>query len=79
MDADHRKALGIDDLMTVVHTDFKNQSRKGEDTDIDYYDVFAPDGTLIAKCEIHEAMGVYPPHNKRTIYKKYSPEGASLL
>ncbi|MBJ9675236.1 hypothetical protein [Burkholderia gladioli] len=79
MEAEHKKALGIDDTMTVVQTGSKNQSRKGQDTDITSYDVFDSGGALIATCEVHESMSIYPPHGKHTSYNKWDADGKRLI
>ncbi|MDN7684065.1 hypothetical protein [Burkholderia cenocepacia] len=78
MDAQLRKEFGLDETVNVVYTGSRNESRKGEDTDITSYDVFDVSGQLIAKCEVRESMGIYPPHKKRTVYRKYSPAGVQV-
>lgn len=73
MDEEQKKAFGIDDTMSVVFVESKNESRKGQDTDISFYDVFDASGALIAKCEIRESMGIYPPHKTHTELRKSAP------
>jgi hypothetical protein len=78
MDAEHMKEFGIEPDMKVIHTGSENTNRKGQDTDIDRYDVFDAAGKLIFKCEVHESMGIYPPHKKSTSYRKSLPEGGAV-
>ena len=66
------KHFGITSEMKVVYMGWQNTNRKGQDIDIARYDVLDADGTLIFRCEIHESMGIYPPH---TSYRKFSPQG----
>jgi hypothetical protein len=79
MDAEHKKALGIDDTMNVVYTGSKNENRKGQDTDIYFYDVFDASGSLVAKCEVRDSMGIYPPHKKTTELRKLGPDAVTRL
>lgn len=73
MNEEQKKELGIDETMRVVFVKSKNESRKGEDTDIDFYDVFDASGKLVAQCEVRESMGIYPPHKKTTSLRKSTP------
>ncbi|WP_309911883.1 hypothetical protein [Caballeronia sp. LZ035] len=79
MNEEHKKALGIDDTMSVTYTGSKNENRKGQDNDIEFYDVFDASGALIAKCEVRESMGIYPPHKKTTELRKFAPNGVARL
>lgn len=39
-------------------------SRKGQDTDIYYFDVVDSDGSLVSSHEVHDSTSVYPPHGR---------------
>ena len=79
MRQEHREALGIDESKTVRYVGRHNVRNSIEDIDISYYDVFNTTGALLAKCQIYDSMGVYPPHSRLFKYKKFSPLGKSLL
>ena len=67
---EYKKEFGIEDTMKVVRTGSKNESRKGQDTDIDSYDVFDVNGKLLFKCEVRESIGIYPPNKKSVECRK---------
>ena len=79
MRQEHREALGIDESMTVRYVGRDNVRTSVEDIDISYYEVFDTTGVLVAKCQIYDSMGTYPPHSRLFKYKKFSPLGKSLL
>lgn len=78
MDELTRQIFGIDDTMKIVRTGGRNQNRRGDDTDIDYYQVSAADGTLLWKCEVHESISMFPPQRKSTSYKKFDLDGRPI-
>jgi hypothetical protein len=70
MEQSYREQLGIDPTFLVTKTGDRRDVRKGQDADVESYDVFNPDGQLIAQYEIVDSTSMYPPFSRTVRYQK---------
>jgi hypothetical protein len=67
---EHKKKLGIPDANHLVETDTKWEQRKGQDTDIYWYDEVDGTGTVVAKYVVRHSTSIYPPHGRSITFEK---------
>lgn len=81
MEKEYRDQLGIDAAFDVKKTSDRRDQRKGQDADVDCYDVFDTSGKLVAQYEIHDSTGIYPPHARTVSYRAIggTPGGSGPL
>ena len=70
MTDEHKAKIGIPAEHTLVPTGTTWEQRKGKDTDYYFYDEVDPDGNIVAKYEVSEAMSIYPPFGTTVRWEK---------
>jgi hypothetical protein len=66
----YREQLGIDPTFIIKKTGDRRDVRKGQDSDVDSYDVFNLDGQLVAQYEILDSTSMYPPCTRTVSYRQ---------
>lgn len=80
MEQTYREQLGIDPAFVVTKTGDRRDVRKGQDSDVESFDVFNSDGQLVAQYEILDSTSMYPPCSRTVNYRKLGDEtGAGPL
>ncbi|ROL76565.1 hypothetical protein BLX41_14535 [Pseudomonas protegens] len=60
------RKMPISDGHTLVQTGMEAKgSRRGEDTDVYYYDELNAAGEVVASWDVEDSMSVYPPFGRR--------------
>jgi hypothetical protein len=80
MEQEYRKQLGLDPEWVVTQTGSRREVKRGQDTDIETFDVRTADGRLVAQYEIHDSTATNPPFHRTVSYRKVgSNEGFAGL
>jgi hypothetical protein len=66
----YRDQLGIDPAFSVQKTGDRREVRKGQDADIEAYDVLDTAGQCVAKYEIVDSTSTYPPFDRTVSYRR---------
>ena len=74
----YRERLQVPSENEFVRRSSRNESRKGQDTDIYEYDEINPEGELVARYVIRDSMSIYPPQTTTTLFSKYDLEGVQV-
>jgi len=70
---EHYKKMPIPEGHTLVDKGMEAKgSRKGQDTDIYWYDELNTAGEVVASYEVTDSMSVYPPFNRHISVSKSS-------
>ncbi|WP_301261000.1 hypothetical protein [Eleftheria terrae] len=64
MDEAVRAKLGIDPSHKVVRVSGERSVRKGQDADIDVFEVFDAEGNLMRKVEVTDSTSIHPPFTR---------------
>lgn len=59
-----RTKLGIDPSHKVVLVSGERSMRKGQDADVDLFEVFDAEGKLVRRVEVTDSMSIYPPFTR---------------
>jgi hypothetical protein len=70
MKQSYRGQLGIDPAFSVNKTGDRRDVRKGQDADVESYDVLNTDGQLVAQYEIVDSTSMYPPFDRTDSYRQ---------
>lgn len=70
MEQSYRDQLRIDPAFSVKKTNDRREVRKGQDADIESYDVLNAEGQLVAQYEIVDSTSTYPPFNRTVSYRR---------
>lgn len=65
----YKKTLNISDAHTLSKTDLQRSERKGQDTDIYYYDEIDVNGNVVAKYVVRDSTCIYPPQQRTIQYQ----------
>ncbi|GJJ05644.1 hypothetical protein RugamoR64_61820 [Duganella rhizosphaerae] len=70
MHQSYREQLGIDPTYDIKKTGDRRDVRKGQDADVESYEVFDLEGHLVAQYEILDSTSMYPPFNRTVSYRQ---------
>jgi hypothetical protein len=79
MEQSYRDQLGIDPAFSVKKTGDRREVRKGQDADIESYDVMNAAGKCVAQYEILDSTSTYPPFGRTVSYRRTDQSGAGPL
>lgn len=77
MEQIYRDQIGIDPAFVIKKISDRRDVRKGQDADVEVYDVFNAAGMLVAQYEIYDSTGMYPPHSRTVSYRQLGASGNS--
>jgi hypothetical protein len=69
--SDHEKLIGIPSTHSLRATTFRNEQRKGRDSDIYIYEEVDKSGRVVASYEVREDMSIYPPFSVTKTWRKF--------
>ena len=71
----NKHELGIPANHSLIQTDTKWEQRKGQDTDIYWYDETNEEGKVVAKYIVRDSTCIHPPQKRNITYDKLSIDG----
>lgn len=75
MEQSYRDQLGIDPAFSVNKTGDRRDVRKGQDADVESYDVTNTAGERVAQYEILYSTSTYPPFARIVSYRRTDQSG----
>lgn len=66
----HTEELNIPLKHSLIKTKTDWEQKKGQDTDIYWYDEVDPDGKVIARYIVKDSTGIYPPFKRSITFEK---------
>ena len=77
MEQTYKDQIGVDPTHVVSTVSSKMEQRKGQDTDIDVYEVRDATGEFVAEIEIRNSMSMYPPFTRHVSFLTLRGTGGS--
>jgi len=71
----YKEKLGILNEHSLKQTNSEWKQKKGQDTDITWYDEVDVDDNIVASYIVRDSTSIYPPFSKRVEFEKYSLDG----